>query len=67
MDMQSRDTMVARLKCLWLGEEVCCPQCGAASLTRLHKKAKKSNNDWVCPACGKIYRTINMLYHLPEK
>ncbi len=55
------------MKRLWRGEETTCPKCGKAVLTLLHKKAKKSNNDWVCPACGEIYRTINMLYELPDK
>lgn len=54
------------MKKLWNGEEVICPKCGGAVLTLLHKKAKKSNNDWKCPACGEIFRTINMLYALPE-
>ena len=44
-----------------------CPRCGGAELTYLHKKAKKSNNDWKCPACGEIYRTINLFMDLPDK
>lgn len=36
-----------------------------SGLVHLHKKAKKSNIDWKCPACGEIYRTINMLSELP--
>ena len=67
MYTQNRNTEVAFMKRLWQGEEVLCPRCGLASLTRLHRKAKKSNNDWVCPSCGEIYRTISMLYDLPEK
>ena len=46
---------------------VTCPCCGKSELTYLHKKAKKSNNDWKCPACGEIFRTINMMMDLPEK
>lgn len=67
MYTENRDTEVALMKKLWNGEEVICPKCGGAVLTLLHKKAKKSNNDWKCPACGEIFRTINMLYALPEK
>lgn len=43
-----------------------CPKCHQAELEHLHKKAKKSNLDWKCPACGEIYRTINMLSELPD-
>lgn len=60
-----RDTEVALLKSLWRGESVICPKCGQDTLTHLHKKAKKSDCDWKCPACGEIYRTINMLKELP--
>ncbi len=67
MYTESRDTEVALLKRLWRGEETLCPKCGKAALQRLHKKAKKSNNDWQCPACGENYRTINMLYELPAR
>ncbi len=67
MYTENRDSEVKLLKRLWSGENVVCPKCGEAELTLLHKKAKKSNNDWKCPACGEIYRTINMLYKLPEK
>lgn len=63
----SRETEVALLKKLWQGEEVLCPKCGGAVLTRLHKKAKKSDCDWTCPACGEIYRTVRMLKELPEE
>jgi len=34
---------------------------------QLHKKAKKSSCNWVCPACGEIYRTIGMLKGLPDE
>lgn len=49
------------MKRMWNGEPVTCPECGEAQLVHLHKKAKKSNNDWKCPSCGEIYRTIKML------
>ena len=32
---------------------------------KLDQKAKKSDFDWRCPACGEIYRTIRMLKELP--
>jgi len=62
----NRDSEVALLKRLWCGEAVICPKCAQAKLEHLHKKAKKSNCDWICPACGEIYRTIRMLRALPE-
>ena len=63
----SRETEVALLKKLWTGKPVCCPKCGGAQLTHLHKKAKKSDCEWKCPACGEIYRTIRMLKELPNE
>ena len=54
------------MKRLWSEKPTLCPKCNQAELVFLHKKAKKSNNDWKCPACGEIYRTINMLYELPN-
>lgn len=57
---------VAFLKKLWLKEPVICPKCGGATLEHLHKKAKKSDCDWKCSACGEIYRTIGMLRNLPD-
>ena len=44
---------------------ITCPKCGNAQLELLHKKAKKSDFDWRCPACGEIYHTIRMLKELP--
>ena len=64
MYTENRDSEVAFMKKLWLGEETVCPKCGNAVLTHLHKKAKKSDCDWKCSACGEIYRTINMLKQL---
>lgn len=62
----SRETEVALLKKLWRSEEVLCPKCGGAVLTHLHKKAKKSSCDWICPSCKEIYRTVRMLKELPD-
>lgn len=67
MYTDSRENEVALLKKLWCEQSACCPKCGKAQLVPLHKKAKKSNCDWQCPACGEIYRTITMLKQLPEK
>ena len=67
MYTNSREEEVILMKKLWNGESVTCPKCGAAQLVHLHKKAKKSNNDWKCPACEEIFRTINMLMNLPLK
>ncbi len=61
---QSREETLRFLKRLWRGEETRCIACGGANLTYLHKKAKKSDNDFICPACGKIYRTISMFMDL---
>ncbi|MBQ3102902.1 MAG: hypothetical protein IJC58_01305 [Oscillospiraceae bacterium] len=67
MYTKNRDTEVALLKKLWTNEAVTCPKCGEAVLTHLHKKAKKSDCEWKCSACGEIYRTIRMLKELPEE
>lgn len=67
MYTDSRENEVALLKKLWCGEKIVCPKCGSGTLTTLHKKAKKNNTDWICPACGEIFRTINMLYDLPDR
>jgi len=67
MYTQSREEEVRLLKKLWCGEGAVCPACGKAQLELLHKKAKKSNCEWLCPACGEIYRTIRMLKTLPEE
>ena len=63
---QTREEEVRFLKKMWLGEPVICPKCGREPLIHLHQKAKKSNCDWKCPACGEIYRTIPMLKQLPN-
>ena len=62
-----RDEEMRLLKQLWTGRPVTCPKCGGARLTLRHRKAKKSDCDWKCPACGEVYRTIRMLKELPEK
>ena len=67
MYYKTRDEELNFMKRLWQGIPTVCPKCQSAELVLLHKKAKKSNNDWKCPVCGEIYRTINMMYDLPEK
>ena len=67
MYFESRDEEVLFLKRLWNEEPTACPKCGHEFLEHLHKKAKKSNCEWKCSACGEIFRTINMLYELPEE
>ena len=67
MYMNSRDEEVKLLKSLWTSQPTMCPKCGKAEVVNLHKKAKKSDCDWKCPACGEIYRTIHMLKALPEE
>ncbi len=66
MYTNSREEELKLLKSLWTKQPVLCPKCGKAKLDYLHKKAKKSDCDWKCPACGEIYRTIGMLKNLPE-
>lgn len=61
MYTKSREEEVKLLKKLWTGEAVLCPKCHQGELTHMHKKAKKSNTRWKCPACGETYRTIRIL------
>ena len=67
MCYSTRAEELAFLKRLWAGTPTICPKCGGAELVRLHKKAKKSNNDWKCPACEEVYRTINLFCDLPDR
>ena len=67
MYMNSSDAEVRLLKKLLTSQPVTCPKCGSAQLEHLHKKAKKSDCDWRCPACGEIYRTIRMLTELQSE
>ena len=66
LKMNSRDEAVSFLKSLWNEKPQSCPMCNG-KLDFLHKKAKKSDCDWKCPACGEIYRTIGMLKDLPNQ
>ena len=65
LNMQSRAEAVSFLKKLWNREDVCCPMCGRR-LEPLHKKAKKSDIDWQCRNCDKVFRTIHLLDEINE-
>ena len=51
------------LKKLWHGERVICPKCNSDYIIPLHKN-QKDNNDFQCPNCKAIFRTINILNNL---
>ena len=63
----TRNEELVFLKRLWNAVPTVCPKCRQSELLTLHKKVKKSNNDWKCPSCGEIYRTINMFMELPDR
>lgn len=65
LKMESRDEVLKFLKKLWNEESTNCPMCGT-ELVLLHKKAKKSNCDWQCKSCNKIFKTIYLLDELNE-
>ena len=64
---ETREEELRFLKGLWQGQPTLCPKCGKAELVLLHKKAKKSNNDWKCPNCEWVCRTINLFMELPDR
>ncbi len=63
LNMSSRKEVLTFLKKLWNQEKTNCPICGS-ELELLHKKAKKSNCDWQCKRCGKVYKTMHLLDEL---
>ena len=63
LEMNSRDEVVSFLKSLWSENPQPCPLCGG-KLDFLHKKAKKSNCDWICTICSERYDTIKILKQL---
>ena len=63
LGFHTRDEALVFLKRLWRGQAVPCPLCGS-ELELLHKKAKKSDCDWQCRRCGKVFRTIALLDEL---
>ena len=66
LNINTRKDMIIFLKRLWDGESTLCPIC-KNELEPLHKKAKKSNIDWQCKSCDKIYKTIHLLDELNER
>lgn len=64
--MGNRDEAIRFLKSLWNETPQSCPLC-RGKLDFLHKKAKKSNCDWICTVCGERYDTIKMLNQLNDK
>ena len=63
LNMNTRKEVLIFLKRLWNEESTACPVCGS-ELELLHKKAKKSDCDWQCKNCNKIYKTIHLLDEL---
>lgn len=63
--MKNRDEMVRFLKSLWAEKPEPCPFCGG-NLDYLHKKAKKSNNDWICRSCSARFDAAKILYELND-
>lgn len=66
LNMSTREESLAFLKRLWNGKETPCPFCGSV-LEPLHKKAKKSDCDWQCKSCGRVFRTLHLLDELNEQ
>lgn len=60
LKMNSRDDVVKFLKSLWIEQPEPCPLCGG-QLDYFHKKAKKSNSDWICTGCGERFQAIKIL------
>ena len=63
--MNTRDEAVKFLKSLWTEKPQPCPLC-SGRIDYFHKKAKKSNCDWICTVCGERYDTIKILDSLNE-
>lgn len=66
LKMESRDEAVKFLKSLWNETPQPCPLC-KGKLDFLHKKAKKSNSDWICTACGERFDAIKILKQLNDR
>ena len=66
LKMESREEAVIFIKSLWNESPQSCPICGGR-MDFLHKKAKKSNCDWICTLCGERYDTIKILKKLNDK
>lgn len=66
LNMKTREEVVIFLKSLWSEKPLSCPLCNG-KLDYMHKKAKKSNSNWQCTDCGKIYKAVNIFSELPDK
>lgn len=66
LHMSTRDEVVSFLKSLWSDNPMPCPVCGG-KLDYMHKKAKKSSNDWKCTVCGKVYKAVNIFKELTDE
>lgn len=66
LKMSHRDEAIKFLKSLWNETPQPCPLCGE-KLDFLHKKAKKSNSDWICTVCGQRYDAIKILKQLNDE
>ena len=66
LKMDSRDEVVKFLKSLWCETPQPCPLC-VGRLDFLHKKAKKSNSDWICTVCGERFDAIKILKQINEE
>lgn len=66
LKMNNRDQVINFLKSLWIEKPQACPLCDG-KLDYFHKKAKKSNCDWVCTVCGERYDTIKILNELNDR
>lgn len=66
LKLDTRVDVVVFLKSLWNENPQPCPIC-KGKLDFLHKKAKKSNCDWICTSCGNRYDTIKILNKLNER
>lgn len=63
LPMHTRTEVLTFLKRLWHQETTDCPFCGKP-LELLHRKAKKSDCDWKCTSCDKIFKTLYLLDEL---
>ena len=66
LNMSNREDAIRFLKSLWNETPQPCPLCDG-KLDFLHKKAKKSNCDWICTVCGERYDTIKLLKQLNDR
>ena len=66
LHMSTRDEVVSFLKSLWSDNPNPCPLC-SGKLDYMHKKAKKSVNDWKCTVCGRVYKAVNIFKELPDE